>query len=69
VLKDRFTQMAIIYFSSAIIINETILLIDGMGLMLDYGHPLYGWLLWIASILLFTGTVTLLSARLKFKRI
>ena len=65
VLKDRRTRVAIVYFSSAIIINETILLSDGIGLMLDYGNPIYGWLLWFASILLFTGTAILLTARLK----
>lgn len=64
-IQDRLTRFAIIYFSFAIIVNETILLIDGIGLMLDYGAPIYGWLLWIASILLFTGTVALLTARLK----
>lgn len=64
-IESKFTRRAVIFFASAIIINETVLLIDGIGLMLNYGHPIYGWLLWIASILLFSGSIFLLAARLK----
>ena len=58
------SKTAIIFFSLAIITNETILLVDGIGLMFNTTSPVYPWLLWIASILLFTGTCLILAARL-----
>jgi hypothetical protein len=58
------SKPAIIFFSLAIITNEMILLVDGMGLMFYTTNPVYAWLLWIASILLFTGTCLMLAARL-----
>lgn len=64
------SRNAVIYFSAAIIINELILLVNGMGLLFKITHPIYGWLLWIASILLFTGTIWLVITRVGlFKKI
>jgi hypothetical protein len=60
----KFSSYAIILFAIAIIINETILLADGIGLMLLSTHPIYPWLLWGAAILLVLGAISLLVARL-----
>lgn len=57
------SRIAVIYFSAAIIINEGILLVDGIGLMFRTTSQIYGWLIWIAAILLFTGALLLLIAR------
>lgn len=54
--------VAIAWFSFAIIFNELILLIEGLGLIMGYAQPIYGWLLWIAAILLFTGAILLYRA-------
>jgi len=57
------SRTAIIFFSLAIVINEMILLVDGIGLMFYTTYPVYPWLLWIASILLFAGACLILAAR------
>jgi hypothetical protein len=62
-LERTISTTAIVFFSVAIIINETILLVDGIGLMFYTTHPIYPWLLWIASILLFAGACLILAAR------
>lgn len=63
-----FSRFALLFFSMAIILNETILLVDGIGLMFKRTDPIYGWLLWVASILLFTGALLMVIARSKMKR-
>jgi hypothetical protein len=63
--EKKISKIAVVFFSTAIILNEAILLIDGMGLMFYTTLRIYPWLLWIASILLFTGTLLMLGARLK----
>ena len=60
---DRVSRFSIIYFTSAIIINEAILMVDGIGLLFNATNPIYGWLLWIASILLFTGALLIVITR------
>jgi hypothetical protein len=68
-LERTISETAIVFFSSAIVINETILLVDGIGLMFYTTNPVYAWLLWIASILLFAGTCLILAARIaNFKK-
>jgi len=62
--EKRIARFAIRFFSAAIIINETILLIDGIGLLFYTTNRIYPWLLWIASILLFVGSLLVLAARL-----
>jgi len=62
------SKTAILFFSSAIVINEAILLVDGIGLMFYTTNPVYSWLLWVASILLLAGSFLILLARIaKFK--
>jgi len=63
--EQKFSSRAIIFFASAIILNETILLVDGIGLMFYSTNPIYPWLLWAAAILLFCGAASILTARLK----
>jgi hypothetical protein len=68
-IERTISKTAIVFFSSAIVINETILLVDGIGLMFYTTNPVYSWLLWIASILLFAGTCLILTARIaNFKK-
>ncbi len=61
----RISKIAIVFFTTAAILNETILLIDGIGLMFYTTNSIYPWLLWIASIFLFTGALLILITRLK----
>lgn len=64
-VKKRITMVAIIFFSTAIFINETILLVNGIGLLFYYTNYIYYWLLWGAALLLFTGALLILLARLR----
>jgi hypothetical protein len=63
--QKKFSATAIIFFAAAIIINETILLINGLGLMFYSTNPIYPWLLWGAAILLLIGATLMLIARLR----
>lgn len=62
--KKRFSKVAIVFFAAAIIFSEAILLADGIGLMFYTTNSAYVWLLWVASIFLFTGAILILAARL-----
>jgi hypothetical protein len=68
-LNRKISRVAIICFSAAIILNELILFFDGVGLLLHTTTTAFGFLLWIASILLVTGAILLLVARLIEKEI
>jgi hypothetical protein len=65
VKAKKISTAAISFFAISVILNETILLIEGVGLMFSSTNPLYPWLLWIASILLASGALWVLFARLK----
>jgi len=54
-----------LFFSSGIILNEAVLLFQGVGILFETTSHVYPWLLWIAAICLFTGAVLMATARLK----
>jgi hypothetical protein len=62
--EKRISRTAIVFFTTAIIFNEAILLVDGIGLMFYTTNAIYPWLLWIASVFLFIGAIFVLIARL-----
>ena len=62
------SKLAISFFATAVVLNEAILLIEGVGLMFHVTNRLYPWLLWAASILLLAGASWILIARLKNDR-
>jgi hypothetical protein len=64
----RMSRFAILYFSIAVILNEAILFIDGLGRLFRKTNPIYDQLLWLVSIGLFTGAIFLLAARIKSMR-
>ena len=53
----------------AIVINETIPLIEGIGLMFYSTNPSYPWLLWAAALLLLIGALMMLVSRLRYSSI
>jgi hypothetical protein len=67
--EKKISTTAITFFSAAVILNETILLIQGVGLMFFITERIYPWLLWIAAILLFIGAIWMLFARLKDQKV
>jgi len=64
IIEKRFVQIAVSFFASAIILNEAILLVEGIGLLYYVTHPVYPKLLWLASIMLFVGAVFVFIARI-----
>jgi hypothetical protein len=62
IMKSSFARLAILFFSLSIIIHETILLVNGIGLMLKTTNPIYGWLIWVVSIFMFIGAFMLMLA-------
>jgi hypothetical protein len=63
--KIFFVKFALIFFSSAILLNEATLLFQGVGILFETTSHVYPWLLWIAAISLFTGAILLMLAKLK----
>jgi hypothetical protein len=64
-LQLRLSKIAVAWFTGAVLFNEGILLIDGVGRLFEITYPIYDRLLWIASIGLFTGAILLVIARMK----
>ena len=51
-------------FSFGIFANEVLLMIQGLGIFFRTNNEIYKWLLWVTSILLFIGAVSILASRL-----
>jgi hypothetical protein len=58
------TRIAVIVFITGVIANEVILMVQGFGNMLMIAYNLYSWLLWGASIWLFTGAFLMITSRI-----
>lgn len=65
-IKTGFTRVALIVFTIGVIINEAILMSQGLSAMFIKGSQLFPWLLWIASIWLFCGALLIAIAGFKF---
>ena len=64
-VKRRFVRFSLQVFAAAVIIQELILLVQGVGLLLGNYNPVYVWLLWAISICLASGALMMFIARLK----
>ena len=62
--RIKFTNLAIIYFSIGVILNEAILMVQGLGSMFIIGYAIFSWLLWAASIWLLSGAFMIGVARM-----
>ena len=63
-IRSGFTTMALIIFSSGVILTEAILMAQGLGAMFLKSNSLVPWLLWTTSILLFIGALMIFMARI-----
>lgn len=63
--KEKLIVFPFIVFSSGIISNEIVLMLQGFGILLQTNNDIYKWLLWGASILLFTGALLLTFSRFR----
>ena len=62
-VKSNFTKFALIVFTVAVILNEVILMTQGLGAMFIRSSNLFPWLLWGMSILLLIGALLIGIAR------
>jgi hypothetical protein len=64
-LKNKKNVIYAFYlFSFGIFANEGLLMIQGLGILLQTNNEIYKWLLWITSIVLFFGALFILLSRL-----
>lgn len=68
-VQRSFVRLALIVFPAGIILNEAILMIQGLQLLSGSTLTIYAWLLWIVAIILFIGSVLILIARLQSEKI
>ncbi len=67
--RIRLTKFSLVAFAFGVILNETILLVQGIGLFMGYNHPAYAWLLWLAAIILFLSAGAIATARIRSKKL
>ena len=62
-INSRFTKFALFTFTSAIVLNEVVLMTQGLGAMFIKSSNIFPWLLWGLSILLLASALLLGVAR------
>jgi hypothetical protein len=63
-LNGKLIQWPFIIFASGIILNEFLLMLQGLGILLNTNSDIYKWLLWGVAIVLFTGALTIAITRI-----
>jgi hypothetical protein len=67
-LKYGITKIALVTFTSGIIINEIVLMTQGLGAMFIKSSYIFPWLLWGISIFLLLGALLIGIARMRTNR-
>jgi hypothetical protein len=62
--KGKLIQFPFFVFAFGIISNEMILMLQGLGILFSTNFDVYKWLLWLTSIILFTGALLIVCLRL-----
>jgi hypothetical protein len=65
----KFTRAALLVFAVAILLNEGLLITQGLTTMFIPGSMLFPWLLWVAAIFLFLGAILIGVARIRTKQL
>jgi len=63
--QNSLTKKGILVFATGVIINEVILMTQGLGNMLWFSSKVYAWLLWVVSIWLFLGAIFIFISKMK----
>ena len=63
--NNTFTRVAILVFSSGVIVNEVLLMLQGLTQIFMKFYPIFMWLLWGTMIWLFLGAILILTSRIK----
>ena len=66
--KGRLIKIPLLVFTFGVLINEAFLMIQGIEILLKTNNPVYNWLLWIASVFLFSGAVMIAFSRVLASR-
>lgn len=67
--KNNFTRFALVAFTIAVVINEILLMLQGLGAMLIASSPLFSWYLWGAGLLLLLGAILIAIAKTRTKQL
>jgi hypothetical protein len=67
--KIKWTGIAVIVFAVAVILNEILLVSQGLAAMFIGGSSVFPWLLWITGLLLFTAAILIAIARIQTRRL
>jgi hypothetical protein len=67
--KIRLTNMALIFFAVAVLINEVLLITQGLASLFTAGSIVFPWLLWATGIMLFAGSLLIVLARIQTKKL
>jgi hypothetical protein len=59
----KIISLPLIVFSVGVFANEFILMLQGLGILLQTNNDIYKWLLWGAAIILFTGAFLIACTR------
>jgi hypothetical protein len=63
----RITRTALIVFAIAVILNEAILIAQGLATVFMPGSNIFPWMLWATGVCLFTGAILIAVARIQTK--
>ena len=67
-LKQTFTRIALVVFTIAILLNEAVLMTQGLGAMFTLSSHAFPWVLWFVSIALLLGALLIGIARIRSVR-
>lgn len=74
-IRDRFftrgnkvISLPLVIFAIGILANESFLMLQGLGILLQTNHGMYNWLLWATAFILFTGAFLIVISRFKIIR-
>jgi hypothetical protein len=63
--NNNFTKIALLVFAIGILMNEVLLITQGLTTLFMPGSVFFLWLLWLVAIWLFIGTILIAIARLR----
>lgn len=67
-LDRRIGKVALYWFAVAVIANELLLMIQGLGTMLTINVLVFNWFLWVAGLMLLSGALMIALARIASKQ-
>jgi len=66
--KSVFARASLLVFASAVVVNEVLLMLQGLGQIFMTYHPIYLWLLWGTMIWLLAGASMIFLSKINSRR-